>query len=80
MRSKPPKSSPGQAPSCIGHRYCPDRSQGEDLDDACGVGSRGMEARRGSGPEARMRASTSGNGPPVQARVGRRSPGGQAGR
>ena len=45
-----------------------------------------MEARRGSGLggvsglEARMRASTSGNGPPVQARVGRRSPRGQAGR
>ena len=27
----------------------PDRSRGEDLCDACGVGGRGMEARRGSG-------------------------------
>ena len=27
----------------------PDRSRGEDLCDACGVGGRGMEARRGAG-------------------------------
>ena len=44
-----PESSPGQAPSCIGHRSCPGRSRGEDLCDACGVGGRGMEARRGAG-------------------------------
>ena len=46
----PPESSPGRAPSCIwAQGPAPDRSRGEDLCDACGVGGRGMEARRGSG-------------------------------
>ena len=50
VRGKPPESSPGQAPSCIGATGpTPGRSRGEDLWDACGVGGRGMEARRGAG-------------------------------
>ena len=48
----------GQAPGIksgagsVVHRgtgSAPDRSRGEDLCDACGVGGRGMEARRGAG-------------------------------
>ena len=59
----------------------PDRSRGEDLCDACGVGGRGMEARRGAGGGGSdpVRGAAWWNGAPVQAVAGRRRPGSKQG-
>ena len=50
VRGKPPESSPGQAPSCIGHRSHPRPESGRrPVPDACGVGVKRDGSPQGSG-------------------------------
>ena len=82
VRGKPPESSPGQAPSCIGAQVPPPAGVGEKIcGTRVGLGEEGWKpaGERAGESATPVRGAAWWNGATVQAVAGRRRPGVQAG-